>query len=77
MAGSGQKDVAPLCAESTSASARSELIKLIKHPLHEPLGPTLLVPPAAQEKRFRRKVSLLFGCSSAVSKKKYAPSENC
>lgn len=43
MARSGQKDVAPRCAETTSASARSELIKLIRHRLHEPLGPTLLV----------------------------------
>ena len=43
MGRSGQKDVAPLCAEPTSASARSELIKLIRHRLHEPLGPTLLV----------------------------------
>src|SRR5215469_11519317 len=43
MGRSGQKDVAPPCAEPTSASARSELIKLIRHRLHEPLGPTLLV----------------------------------
>ena len=39
----GQKNSAPLCAESISGSARSELIKLIRHRLHEPLGPTLLV----------------------------------
>ena len=37
-----------LCAlyaepESTDAPARAELIKLIRHRLHEPLGPTLLV----------------------------------
>ena len=38
-----QKNSAPLCAESISGSARSELIKLIRHRLHEPLGPTLLV----------------------------------
>jgi signal transduction histidine kinase len=43
MGRSGQKDFAPLCTESTSPSARSELIKLIRHRLHEPLGPTLLV----------------------------------
>lgn len=40
---SGQKKFAPLCAEPANASARSELIKLIRHRLHEPLGPTLLV----------------------------------
>ena len=39
----GQKNSAPLCAEPMSGSARSELIKLIRHRLHEPLGPTLLV----------------------------------
>ena len=39
----GQKNSAPLCAEPISGSARSELIKLIRHRLHEPLGPTLLV----------------------------------
>jgi len=38
-----QKDIAPLCAEPASASASSELIKLVRHRLHEPLGPTLLV----------------------------------
>ena len=43
MARSGQKNFAPLCAEPASGSARSELIKLIRHRLHEPLGPTLLV----------------------------------
>ncbi|PYL47424.1 MAG: hypothetical protein DMF32_11040 [Verrucomicrobia bacterium] len=32
-----------MCAESNSGSARSEVIKLIRHRLHEPLGPTLLV----------------------------------
>jgi len=43
MARSGQKNSAPLCAESNSGSVRSEVIKLIRHRLHEPLGPTLLV----------------------------------
>jgi hypothetical protein len=43
MGGSGQKKFAPLCAEPASAPARAELIKLIRHRLHEPLGPTLLV----------------------------------
>jgi signal transduction histidine kinase len=43
MARCGQKNSAPLSAEATSGSARSELIKLIRHRLHEPLGPTLLV----------------------------------
>src|SRR5262245_36526355 len=43
MARSGQKNSAPLRVEPTSGSARSELIKLIRHRLHEPLGPTLLV----------------------------------
>ena len=43
MARSGQKNSAPLCAESNSGSARSEVIKLIRHRLHEPLAPTLLV----------------------------------
>jgi hypothetical protein len=40
-----QKSSAPLYAEleSTAAPARAELIKLIRHRLHEPLGPTLLV----------------------------------
>ena len=40
---SGQKNSPPLGAEPISGSARSELIKLIRHRLHEPLGPTLLV----------------------------------
>ena len=40
---SGQKNSPPLSAEPISGSARSELIKLIRHRLHEPLGPTLLV----------------------------------
>ena len=39
----GQKKYAALCTEPATASARSELIKLIKHRLYEPLGPTLLV----------------------------------
>src|SRR6478752_5946870 len=41
----GQKNSAPLYAEpeSTGGPARTELIKLIRHRLHEPLGPTLLV----------------------------------
>lgn len=43
MARSGQKKLVALPAEPASESARSELIKLIKHRLHEPLGPTLLV----------------------------------
>ena len=43
MGHSGPKNFAPLCAEPASASARSELIRLIRHRLHEPLGPTLLV----------------------------------
>jgi signal transduction histidine kinase len=43
MAHSDQKNFAPLRAEPPDASARSELIKLIRHRLHEPLGPTLLV----------------------------------
>lgn len=38
-----QKNSAVLCAERTNGSGRSELIKLIRHRLHEPLGPTLLV----------------------------------
>ena len=38
-----QKSSAPLSAEPTAGPARSELIKLIRHRLHEPLGPTLLV----------------------------------
>jgi len=40
---SGQKNSPPLSAEPINGSARSELIKLIRHRLHEPLGPTLLV----------------------------------
>jgi hypothetical protein len=43
MGQSGQKNSGPLCAEPISGSARSEVIKLIRHRLHEPLGPTLLV----------------------------------
>jgi signal transduction histidine kinase len=43
MARSGQKNSPPLSAEPINGSARSELIKLIRHRLHEPLGPTLLV----------------------------------
>ena len=43
MARRGQKSSAPLCTEPTGGPARSELIKLIRHRLHEPLGPTLLV----------------------------------
>src|SRR5690349_9235083 len=43
MARSGQKNSAPLCAEPISGSPKSEVIKLIRHRLHEPLGPTLLV----------------------------------
>ena len=41
----GQKNSAPLYAEpeSRGAPARAELIKLMRHRLHEPLGPTLLV----------------------------------
>jgi len=40
-----QKNSTPLSAEpeSTGEPARAELIKLIRHRLHEPLGPTLLV----------------------------------
>jgi hypothetical protein len=38
-----QKNPAPLCAEPIGGSAKSEVIKLIRHRLHEPLGPTLLV----------------------------------
>jgi hypothetical protein len=40
MGRSGQKNSASLCAEPISGSARSEVIKLIRHRLHEPLGPT-------------------------------------
>src|SRR5215831_2390632 len=43
MARRGQKSSAPLSAEPLSGSARLEVIKLIRHRLHEPLGPTLLV----------------------------------
>src|ERR1043166_8771423 len=43
MARSAQKNFAPLCAEPIGGSAKSEVIKLIRHRLHEPLGPTLLV----------------------------------
>ena len=43
MARRSQKSYAPLFAESTAGPARAELIKLIRHRLHEPLGPTLLV----------------------------------
>jgi hypothetical protein len=43
MGHSAQKNSAPLCAEPVSGSAKSEVIKLIRHRLHEPLGPTLLV----------------------------------
>src|SRR3954465_8922815 len=41
----GQKSSAPLYTEpeSSGAPARAEVIKLIRHRLHEPLGPTLLV----------------------------------
>jgi signal transduction histidine kinase len=38
---SGQNE--PLRTEQRRVATRSELIKLIKHRLHEPLGPTLLV----------------------------------
>ena len=40
---SSQKNAATLWPDATGESARSELIKLIRHRLHEPLGPTLLV----------------------------------
>src|ERR1043165_10028443 len=43
MGPSDKNNHAPLCAEPISGSARSEVIKLIRHRLHEPLGPTLLV----------------------------------
>lgn len=43
MARRDQKNSAPLHTEPTGGAARSELIKLIRHRLHEPLGPTLLV----------------------------------
>lgn len=42
MGHSAKKNSAPLCAEPISGSA-TEVIKLIRHRLHEPLGPTLLV----------------------------------
>ena len=42
MGESAQKNTA-LCAEPVSESAKSEVIKLTRHRLHEPLGPTLLV----------------------------------
>src|SRR5215813_5342227 len=43
MARSTEKNSAPMCAEPINGSAKSEVIKLIRHRLHEPLGPTLLV----------------------------------
>jgi signal transduction histidine kinase len=43
MGRSSQRNSPPLSAEPMDGSARSELIKLIRHRLHEPLGPTLLV----------------------------------
>ena len=43
MARRGQKSYPQLFAETPSRPARAELIKLIRHRLHEPLGPTLLV----------------------------------
>ena len=43
MARRGQKSYAEMFAEPTGGPARAELIKLIRHRLHEPLGPTLLV----------------------------------
>jgi hypothetical protein len=45
MASRGQKNSASLYTEPepTGAPARAELIQLIRHRLHEPLGPTLLV----------------------------------
>src|SRR5262245_23650998 len=43
MGHSDQNNSVPLCAEPIGGSARSEVIKLIRHRLHEPLGPTLLV----------------------------------
>src|SRR5215467_1735503 len=43
MGHSDQKNPAPSRAEPISGSAKSEVIKLIRHRLHEPLGPTLLV----------------------------------
>jgi hypothetical protein len=43
MGRSDQKNFALLSAEPATGSNRSELIKLLRHRLHEPLGPTLLV----------------------------------
>ena len=43
MSHSNQKNSAPSGAKPISGSARLEVIKLIRHRLHEPLGPTLLV----------------------------------
>src|SRR6185369_8475007 len=43
MGRSDQKNRPPSRAEPINGAARSELIKLIRHRLHEPLGPTLLV----------------------------------
>src|ERR1051325_11016305 len=43
MALSNQKKSTPQWSEPMNGAARSELIKLIRHRLHEPLGPTLLV----------------------------------
>ena len=43
MARSTEKNSAPMCAEPINGSSKSEVIKLIRHRLHEPLGPTLLV----------------------------------
>ena len=43
MTSCGEKNAAPCCTTGSSESSRSELIKLIRHRLHEPLGPTLLV----------------------------------
>jgi hypothetical protein len=78
MARSGQKNFAPLCAEPISGSAKSEVIKLIRHRLHEPLGPTLLVLQLLlREEALSPQGALLFGCSSGASRKKSAPSENC
>ena len=42
MGRSDRKNRPPSCGEPINGS-RSELIKLIRHRLHEPLGPTLLV----------------------------------
>ena len=43
MGRSDKKNSVSLRPEPIDGSARSELIKLIRHRLHEPLGPTLLV----------------------------------